>query len=98
MLLHYQNLSSIHVQLLFKNNSVDAAGSVLYGGALDNCKLTGLHSYSSGEVFDSYFTTMTLITTQLQVFPLTPFTYAYVKITFQTVVKLGMALLYSLSR
>ena len=25
---------------------------MLYGGAIDNCKLTGLDSYRSGEVFD----------------------------------------------
>ena len=50
--LHDQNLSSIQVQLLFKNNSADAAGSLLYGGAIDNCKLTGLQSYNSSEVFD----------------------------------------------
>ena len=47
-----QNLSSIGVQLIFKNNSADAAGSVLYGGALDNCKLNGLNSSNSSEVFD----------------------------------------------
>ena len=47
-----QNLSSIDVQLVFKNNSADAAGSVLYGGAIDNCKLMGHNSYSSGKVFD----------------------------------------------
>ena len=49
-----QNLSnSIDVQFVFKNNYADAAGSVLYGGAIDNCKLThSLDSYSSGEVFD----------------------------------------------
>ena len=47
-----QNLSSINAQLVFKNNSADAAGSVLYGGAVDNCKLTGHSSNSSGEVFD----------------------------------------------
>ena len=48
-----QNLSNgIDVQLVFKDNSADVAGSVLYGGAIDNCKLTGLESYSSGEVFD----------------------------------------------
>ena len=47
-----QNLSNgIDVQLVFKNNSADA-GSVLYGGAVDNCTLIGLDSYSSGEVFD----------------------------------------------
>ena len=47
-----QNLSSINAQLVFKNNSADAAGSVLYGGAVDHCKLTGHSSNSSGEVFD----------------------------------------------
>ena len=47
-----QNLpSSIDVQFVFKDNSADA-GSALYGGAIDNCTLTGLDSYSSGEVFD----------------------------------------------
>ena len=44
--------NSADVQFVFKNNSADAAGSVLYGGAIDNCKLTDLDSYSSGEVFD----------------------------------------------
>ena len=40
-----QNCSNgIDVQLIFKNNSADAAGSVLYGGVIDNCKLTGLDS------------------------------------------------------
>ena len=35
-----QNLSNgINVQLIFKNISADAAGSVLYGCAIDNCKL-----------------------------------------------------------
>ena len=48
-----QNLSNdINVKLIFKNNSADDAGSVLYGGAIDNCKLTDLDSYSSGKVFD----------------------------------------------
>ena len=48
-----QNLSNdVDVQLVFKNNSADAAGSVLYGGVIDNCKLTGVDSaHSSGEVF-----------------------------------------------
>ena len=51
--LYGQNLSNgIDTQLYFKNNSADAAGSELYGGAIDNCTLTGLDSYSSGEVFD----------------------------------------------
>ena len=47
-----QNLPSIDVKLVFKNNSADDAGSVLYGGVVDNCKLTGLDLYSSGEVFN----------------------------------------------
>ena len=50
-----QNLSSgIDIQLVFKNNSAVLAGSVLYGGTIDNCKLTGLamDTSSSGEVFD----------------------------------------------
>ena len=46
-----QNLSNgIDAQFIFKDNSADRAGSVLYGGAIDNCKLTGLESYSSGEL------------------------------------------------
>ena len=46
-----QNLySGIDVQLVFKNNSADNAGSVLYGGVIDNCNLVGL--ISSGGVFD----------------------------------------------
>ena len=48
-----QNLSNdINVQLVFRNNVADTAGSVLYGGAIDKCKLVGLDSYSSGKVFD----------------------------------------------
>ena len=49
-----QNLSNGNdVQLVFKNNSADIAGSVLYGGAIDNCKLVyGLDSEKSGHVFD----------------------------------------------
>ena len=45
------NLTS-GVQLVFENNSANVAGSALYGGTIDNCKLTGLDSNSSGEVFD----------------------------------------------
>ena len=45
-------IKSIEMQLFFKNNSADSAGSVLYGGAVDNCKVNGLESNSSGEVFD----------------------------------------------
>ena len=52
-----QNLSNgIDVQLDFKNNFADIAGSVLYGGSIDNCKLTpGLDSYGSSKVFDMIF-------------------------------------------
>ena len=74
-----QNLSSsIDVKLIFKNNFADDAGSVLYGGVIDNCKLThGLDSYSSGEVFDmivydydSYYkTTSNISTDPIQICP-----------------------------
>ena len=54
--LHNQNLSNgLDMKLTFENNSADDAGSVLYGGAIDNCKLTDLDSYSSGEVFNMLF-------------------------------------------
>ena len=43
---------SIDAQLIFKNNSADAAGSALYGDAVDHCLHTGMNFYSSGEVFD----------------------------------------------
>ena len=43
---------AINVQLVFKNNSADAAGSVLYGGVIDNCTLTDQHLHNSGKVFD----------------------------------------------
>ena len=48
-----QNVSSgIDAQFVFKDNSANDAGSVLYSGAIDYCKLTDLESSSSGEVFD----------------------------------------------
>ena len=51
-----QNVYSAHgvyVKLVFKNNSADAAGNVLYGGVIDNCNLLGMDSYiSSGKLFD----------------------------------------------
>ena len=48
-----QNLSSgIDARFVFKDNYANVTGSALYGGAIDNCKLTGLDSYSSGEVFN----------------------------------------------
>ena len=48
-----QNLSNgIDVQLVFENNSADVAGSVLYGGVIDDCILIGMYPYSSGTVFN----------------------------------------------
>ena len=51
-----QNMYSTHgvyVKLVFKNNSADAAGNVLYGGVIDNCNLLGMDSYIlSGKLFD----------------------------------------------
>ena len=45
------SFSSLDIQLIFKNNSADTAGSVLYGGAIDNCKLAGQDSYISDDTF-----------------------------------------------
>ena len=42
---------NIDIQLVFRNNSADVAGSELYGGTIDHCKLNGLNS-SKSEVFD----------------------------------------------
>ena len=68
--------------------NADDAGSVLYGGAIDNCKLThGLDSHSSGKVFDMIVHNNNT-TTQLQTFPLTQSKYAHVKTIFQTVVSI----------
>ena len=54
-----KNLSNgIDVNLFFKNNFADNAGSVLYGGTIDYCKIhvTDLDVYySSGDVFDMLF-------------------------------------------
>ena len=48
-----QNLpNGIDAQLVFKNNSADVAGSVLYGGTIDNCNLPGMYSYISGKMFN----------------------------------------------
>ena len=50
-----QDLSSgINVQLVFKSNFADDAGSVLYGGALalHHCELTGLNTRNPSKVFD----------------------------------------------
>ena len=40
----FLQLPGIDAHLVFKNNSADDAGSVLYGGAIDECKHTGLSS------------------------------------------------------
>ena len=42
------------IQIVFKNNSADIAGSVLYGGAIDKCTLD-LKYDKSGKVFDMLF-------------------------------------------
>ena len=48
-----QNMSNgIDVQFVFKSNFAGGGGSVLYGGAIDDCILTDLDSNSSGKVFD----------------------------------------------
>ena len=54
--LHSQNLSNAsNPNFLFNNNSADAAGTVLYGGTIDNCTVSGLDSHNSSEVFDILF-------------------------------------------
>ena len=48
-----RNLSDdIDVQFVFENNSADYAENDLYGGAIDNCKVSSLDSHSSGKLFD----------------------------------------------
>ena len=47
--------SLFNVNLFFKNNSADDAGSVLYGGAIDICKLRLNPYFSSGDMFDMLF-------------------------------------------
>ena len=84
-----QTLSNgIDVKLVFKNNSPDDAGSVLYGGAIDNCKLThGLDSHRSGEMFNMIVHNNET-STQIQTFPLPQLKYALVKTIFRTVVSI----------
>ena len=51
-----QNLSNASdPNFLFNNNSADSAGTVSYGGTIDNCTVSGLDSYNSSEVFDKLF-------------------------------------------
>ena len=40
---------NLDVNFVFTNNSADTGGSVLYGGAIDNCDM---YPYDSGKVFD----------------------------------------------
>ena len=44
-------LDGIDIKLVFKNNTADTAGSILYGGVIDKCTLRVL-GHNSGEVFD----------------------------------------------
>ena len=46
---------SHNTRLVFRNNYADRKGSALYGGAIDNCRPTGLNCYRSGDVFDTIF-------------------------------------------
>ena len=46
---------SHNTQLVFRNNSAELVGGTLYGGAVDNCRLTGLDMYRSGDVFHEIF-------------------------------------------
>ena len=70
-----QNLFSSDVQLVFTNNSVDAAGSVLYCGVyIAANSLHGLDSYSSKQVLTCYSTLKK--TPQHQAFPLIHFSCA----------------------
>ena len=50
-----QNLSNgLNVQFVFKNNFADTAGSILYGGAIDNCQLIDLNSIDAIDMFVQY--------------------------------------------
>ena len=54
--LYSQNLSNASgPNFFFNNNIADAAGTVLYGGTIDNCTISGLDSHNSSEVFDKLF-------------------------------------------
>ena len=46
---------SHNTRLVFRNNSAELLGGTLYGGAINNCRLTGLDWYHSGDVFDKIF-------------------------------------------
>ena len=71
----FLQLPGIDVQLVFKNNFADDAGSVLYGGAIDNCKHTGLSSLAFNNLAqDQADNTTSSISSD-------PFTYGHVKTT-----------------
>ena len=79
-----QNLSNgFDVQLVFKNNSAYNAGSVLYGGTIDNCCLDSM-TYNSGKVFDNIVRYKDDNTTSSIL--LTHFVCAHVKTIIQTAV------------
>ena len=81
-----QNLSNASdPKFLFNNNSADSAGTVLYGGTIDNCTVSGLDSYNSSEVFDMLFQYEADNTTSSV--SSDPFVYASVKTTIQTAAK-----------
>ena len=46
--------NGIDVQLVFKNNSAKTAGSVLHGGAIDKCKLTGLNPLTTNDDYSRH--------------------------------------------
>ena len=69
------------IQLVFKKNSADITGSVLYGGKIDKCKLDWKY-HKSGKVFDMLVQYEADNTTSLN-----HFMYACVKTTIQNAVR-----------
>ena len=68
------------IQLVFKNNSADITGSVLYGGKIDKCKLDWKY-HKSGKVYDM------LVQYEADATSLTHLVYACVKTTIQNAVR-----------
>ena len=51
-----QNLSNTSdPNFVLNNNSADAAGTILFGGTIDNCTVNSLDSHNSSEVFNKLF-------------------------------------------
>ena len=51
-----QNLSNTSdPNFVLNNNSADAAGTILFGGTIDNCTVSSLDSHNSSEVFNKLF-------------------------------------------